>query len=270
MEHIVFDNRHEFETHFMHKDGVVPPLVEDWRKGRERDWVIADDEGIVQILRRKELPHPHDRKNYKLHDNGWCRTVVGTFIQDKNQQMDTDFDLHPNRYRFNGKTDKQVKQHARSRTTPTKRERIFSVAISTGKSLQRAYEEAYGQSNNWREKALELVKRETVMQEVRKTSLDVLAELGIDLKRVYRGIIDLAEGSDDDSVRFRALKELREAIEPKESKRMSLTGREIYGFNGFEGDPLKKIEATEVKVLAEGVTTDELPNVQELDDTEDQ
>ena len=269
VEHYVFESIKEFENYFMHKDGAVPELVKDWRKGKEGNWVLADDGGVVQILRQKPLPHPHDRKVYKNNGNGWCRTVVGTFVQNEKFDMDTDFSLHPNRYRFGGTSNKDVKEHTRNREKPTKREKIFSIAIATGKSLQMAYEEAYGPKTNWREKALDLVKRETVMKEVRKNSVEVLRDLGIDLRRIYSGLLELAEESEDDSVRFRSWKELREALEPKESRRMSLTGRETYGFSGFANEDLKQIEAEEVMALAEGETIDELPKVREIDGVED-
>ncbi len=238
----------------MHKDGAVPELVKDWRKGKERDWVQADDGGVVQILRQKPLPHPQDRKNYKNNGNGWCRTVVGSFVQAGKHEMDTDFDLHSNRYRFNGASNKDVVEHARNRENPTKCERIFSIALATGKSLQMAYEEAYGPKTNWREKALDLIKRETVMKEVRKASMEVAEELGIDMKKILTGLLELAEGSDDDSVRFRSWKELKEVIEPKEVIRASITGKESYKFDGFNDVSLKEIEQAEVKALAEGET----------------
>jgi len=251
----------------LHKDGVVPELVTNWREGRERDWVLANDGGIVQILRQKPLPHPHDRANYKNHENGWCRTIVGTFIQDNKFEMDTDFDLHPNRYTFTQRSAKEVKQRARARKNPTKRERIFSVALATGKSLQMSYEEAYGASTNWREKALELVKRETVMTEVRKSVQDVAKNLGIDIEGIFKEMWDLAKGSEDDSVRFRSLKELKDTLIPKETHRSSLTGRETFQFGGFGGDKLKEIESAELKVLAEG-EEDELSKVPSTDGVE--
>jgi hypothetical protein len=264
VEHIVFESREEFERHFMHKDGAVPELIEDWREGKEKDWVLADDGGVVQILRQKQLPHPHDRKNYKNNGGGWCRTVVGTFVQNEKFDMDTNFDLHPNRYTFSQKTAEEVKYNARRRENPTKREKIFSVALATGKTLQSAYEEAYGPSNNWREKALDLVKRETVMKEVRASVDDVLKDLGVDLTAIFSEMWDLARQSDDDSVKFRALKELKETLLPKEVRRSSITGTERFGFSGFAGDKkLEEIEAQRSEVAHE------LSEVREIDADED-
>ena len=29
----------------------VPRLVENWKEGKEQDWVVSDDGGIVQLLK---------------------------------------------------------------------------------------------------------------------------------------------------------------------------------------------------------------------------
>ena len=36
-------------------------IVFDWRKGNEGDWVMADDGGVIQLLKvNKEVKHPGD------------------------------------------------------------------------------------------------------------------------------------------------------------------------------------------------------------------
>jgi hypothetical protein len=79
--HYVFEDKAEFEEYFLGEDGAVPQLVEDWRQARQWDWTVADDGGVVQVLKWGALPHPHDRKNYKSR-NGYVRTIVGAFISD--------------------------------------------------------------------------------------------------------------------------------------------------------------------------------------------
>ena len=74
-KHYVFDNFEEYVEHF-EEDAVE---VKDWKTGEEGDWVLADDGGIVQLLKVGGIKHPNDRKNYK-YSQGWCRTIVGTFL----------------------------------------------------------------------------------------------------------------------------------------------------------------------------------------------
>ena len=98
-KHYVFESRDEFENYFLSKMIPVPRLVENWKEGREQDWVVSDDGGIVQLLKVSSISHPNDRKNYK-YSKGWCRTVVGTFLMNSVSKMDTDFSAHKNRYTF--------------------------------------------------------------------------------------------------------------------------------------------------------------------------
>ena len=64
----------------------TPPSIcplEDWRKGAVGDWVVADDDCIIQILRKGKML----RKNKFQYYIGTC---TGTFTVTKNTQMDTD------------------------------------------------------------------------------------------------------------------------------------------------------------------------------------
>ena len=74
VKHLVFTDKKEYYSHF---GKSAPAPVEDWREGEEKDWVVGDDGGVVQLLKvSHSIKHPNDRKNYKL-SKGWCRTVVG-------------------------------------------------------------------------------------------------------------------------------------------------------------------------------------------------
>ena len=94
IKHFVYDDIDEFKKE--HK-GLEAKYWKD--SPEEGNWVIADDGGIVQVLKKNQIKHPSDRKNWKAH-NGYLRTVVGTFLINKTSKMDTDFDSHPNRYTF--------------------------------------------------------------------------------------------------------------------------------------------------------------------------
>ena len=96
--HYVYDGLKEFQEH-----NPSTNVVFDWRKANEGDWVLSDDNRIIQLLKvSKDVKHPGDRKNYK-YANGWVRTVVGSFLNRPNVKMDTDFSSHPNIYTFSKK-----------------------------------------------------------------------------------------------------------------------------------------------------------------------
>ena len=61
IKHYVYDNVEEFKK----EKGLDTQLVENWRDGEEGDWVLADDGGVVQLLKvSKNISHPNERKNY--------------------------------------------------------------------------------------------------------------------------------------------------------------------------------------------------------------
>ena len=154
--HYVYDGLKEF---LEHNPGTN--VVFDWRKANEGDWVLSDDDRIVQLLKvSKDVKHPGDRKNYK-YANGWVRTVVGSFLNRPNVKMDTDFSSHPNRYTFSKKI-KNTNKRVVERKKVTKKEREFATNIVVGMGAVEAYKNAYTElsDNKARKKATVLLKQE--------------------------------------------------------------------------------------------------------------
>lgn len=247
-KHYVFESEEEFEDYFLAKQGVVPPINYDWRDAHKGDWVKADDGGIVQILQRKDLPHPGDRKNYKAH-NGYVRTIVGSFFQNSRTEMDTDFSLHKNRYTFNGESYGDSIRRLKNRPNLSKRERMFVFELMSGKSLQHAHELAYGPSAHWRDKVLLLLKTKRIKDMIEKTIKEQMDEKGIGFDFILNGLKDLFEKSKNDNVKLGALKELGEYYGAKEQDRKINTNT-FTMLNPFDVKELDMIEAQEVKTIA--------------------
>lgn len=248
IKHYVFDNEREFEDYFLAKQGVVPPINYDWRNAKRYEWVKADDGGIVQILQQKSLPHPNDRKNYKAH-SGYVRTIVGSFFQNSNTEMDTDFSLHKSRYTFNGMSYSETVKRFRSRPNLSKRERLFVFELMSGKSLQYAHELAYGASPKWRERVLVLLKTKRIKDMIEKTIKEQMDEKGIGFDFILNGLKDLFEKSKNDNVKLGALRELGEYYGAKEQDRRVNTNT-FTMLNPFDAKELDMIEAQEVKTIA--------------------
>lgn len=250
-EHYVFDSVQEFEEYFLREHGVVPELAEAWRDAEEGTWVVADDGGVCQILRRSPLPHHGDRKNYKTH-KGYVRTIVGTFFQNKKTFMDVDFSRHPNRFRFGGATDAEYLKKRRTRKELSNPEVIFTAAVCSGKTIQQAYEESFGPHEDWYRRAIFLLKRERIMTRIRENVKDKLDDKfgGDVLEFIFEELKKLIVDTDNDSVKLSALKDLGDWSGEKE-KTKQITKGEITVFQPFTGGELAKIEATEVKVLDE-------------------
>jgi hypothetical protein len=252
VEHFVFSNVAEFEDHFLAEDGVVPSLV-PWRESKFGDWVVADDGGVVRILHQSDISHHGDRKTYKTH-KGYVRTIVGTFFQNEKVFMDTDFNKHPNRYRFGSSTDKEYLHRRRTRKELSNPEVIFAANLVAGKSLQSAYEEAFGSTHDWRDRALFLLKRERIMSKIKENAKDKLNEKfdGDVLDFIFEQLKDIALNADNENTRLAAIKEIGDWSGEKEKDKVKqVTKGEITIFEPFGKDELAKIEAEEVKVLAE-------------------
>ena len=161
-EHFVYDGIDEFQ-----KDNPDTNIIFDWRKGEEGDWVLSDDDKIIQLLKvSRDIKHPSDTKNYK-YAYGWVRTVVGTFLIHKKTIMDTDFSSHPNRYTFSKKI-KNTGSRVRDRKKVTKKEKIFATNVAVGMGAVKSYMDAYGELNHdkAKNKAAILLKQNRVMKEV--------------------------------------------------------------------------------------------------------
>jgi hypothetical protein len=252
VEHHVFKDVSEYEQYFLAEDGVVPELI-PWRDARFGDWVVADDGGVVRILYQSDISHHGDKKNYKTH-KGYVRTIVGTFFQNDKVFMDTDFSKHPNRYRFGASTDKEYLHRRRTRKELSNPEVIFTAQLVAGKSLQAAYEEAFGSTHDWRDRALFLLKRERIMSKIKENAKDKLNEKfdGDVLDFIFEQLKDIAINAVNENTRLAAIKELGEWSGEKEKDKIKqVTKGEITVFQPFGQDELAKIEAEEVKVLAE-------------------
>ena len=219
--HYVYDSMEEFQEHCPDTN-----VFFDWRLAKEGDWVMADeDSGIVQLLKVSDsIKHPNDRPNYK-HSNGWCRTIVGTFLRNKKTKMDTDFEQHKNRYTFS-KTIKNTNSRIKERKKTTNKEKIFATSVATGTNAVMAYMEAFHEDNQEkaRKKAVILLKQRRVMSEIDRTAKEIADELGIDHQYILRSLKLLADTSDDQNIALQSLKELGKAI-------------------GTLGQPVKRIES---------------------------
>ncbi len=243
VEHIVYDDINEFKE--------TNPNIEvnlDWKKGKVGEWVLCDDGGVCQILKRGQLSHPKDSRNYKLNKGGYVRTVVGTFIVSEKSFMDSDFDAHPNRYTFSGKI-ASPKKRIKERDNLTNKEVEFVSHIISGKSATESYVKAYGQSKNPQKKAVVLLKQDRIQKEVEKSVLDVAKEQGIDHEYILRRLKCVADRSEDEMVQLRAITELGKAIGTLGGNTIKKQEIGIVGmFDGFKPDELDVAKRPEKEI----------------------
>ena len=243
--HLIFKDKTEFENYFLGKVGTVPPLVENWKEGQEGEWVLADDGGVVQILKRANT------NKDKVPSRAWVRTVVGTFpINKYKDKMDTDTTLrkYPDgRYRFGGGSDRTW-QIIKNRERPTKKEKLFAMYIIAGHSPEESYKRAYkynGDIAKLKFKAWTLIKQERIMTQVREEIREAAEKAGVGQDSVFKYLKRFIE---DEGVpsnqRLDAIEKLAKYLD------VETEGNSQTGFTGFfgsmqqrkVGDRLKKLE----------------------------
>ncbi|MBT7929822.1 hypothetical protein HN682_07915, partial [Candidatus Peregrinibacteria bacterium] len=102
IEHIVFDDKDDWEQYFMIEEGLLPTFEDNWRTAKQGSWTFADDGRVLQVLKKKDIKHPMDDKpwNEKWAPEGYVLTCVGSYVCKKKYWMDTDFSLRENRHSF--------------------------------------------------------------------------------------------------------------------------------------------------------------------------
>jgi len=245
IKYLVFDDIDDYYNHFGKQ---AKPPIDDWRLGKEKDWVIADDGGIIQLLKvSHNISHPNDRPNYKL-SKGWLRTVVGTFLINDKSYMDTDFDKHPNRYTFSKKI-KNTNSRVYKREKATRKEKEFATHVVVGETAVGAYMKSFNEDdeNKAQKKAAILLKQRRIMSEIEASALEVAKELGVDHRYILRSLKCLAENSGDDNIQLQAVKELGKAIGTLGMTKKIETG--VVGL--FQGFSQQQLEGASRPVLTE-------------------
>jgi len=275
-----FRNIDEFNK-FFGKD--APQVFTDWRTAPEGSWIIADDGGVVQLLKvSRKLKHPRDTANYSYAD-GWCRTVVGTFFMKSGEAsrfpMDTDWSRHASRYTFSG-TDANLDNsgmNRRDHLTPGERKFVFAILFSDIVDVYHIYSKIFTNTSPERVKknCNNLMKQDRIMAEIEKGVAEAAKNQGLTHEWVFKKLKSFADEAETDSDRIRATVKIGDALntfqksqtQPRLPGAMALFGEvtkdtveqisnrpnlEIVNVNGDDYEPVKLEESeSEVEVKEE-------------------
>ena len=204
----------------------VPPninIVKDWRKGNIGSWILTDDDCVIQILRKGIML----RKNGEM---GYIGTCTGTYTVTKETFLDTD--RKTNIYSFSGSsTPEQVVENRRKMTA---NEELFVLYVSQGLTPEDAYVKAFPTNNKRyaRMKAVNLIKTERVKTAVKEELKPILQELDIDEKFILENIKIVAQTSEKDDTKLKALFKLSDIMDLEDkgaTKVQQLTGIAFQG-----------------------------------------
>ena len=205
--------------------------LKDWRDGRVGDWVLADDECVIEVLRLGKIG------NIKV-----IGTCTGTFKIKKTEKMDTI--RRKNIYDIGGRT---WYTRVKEREEPTPKEIVFAQRYALGEDPVKAYMKTYNSTEDRAKKmSALLIKQERIQKVVREELKDVFSKRGIDLDFLIGAAQDVVSSGKNDSDRLNALKMLWSAFGVVEEQKVT----QVTGV--FQGHTLAQLESAKRPELGEG------------------
>ena len=236
-KHYLYDSIQEFRIH--HPD---EQLNENWRKAKEGEWVVTDDQNVCQILKCYDLKINMSKKVTRC-----SRTVLGTFrVDNHNIKLLGSDGIAENIYTFS-RTYKAFKQYQKDGLKP--KEFVFARYVAGGMDISQAYAKVFKKSKSSEyiaSSANKLMKKEEVQTMVSEAIEKVLQEESVSNNWIiakYRDIVDLAE---KDSDKLRSLDSLSKisGLFNTETKKEELT---VWsGFTSEQMEALKDGGKTEL------------------------
>ena len=237
VDHLLFDNEDEFNKHMPNT-----PIITDWRKGNEGDWVLSDDGQICQVLKRGGLKNGWSENIY----NYYVRTIIGSFVCRKNIKMEGD--MRKNIYTF-GASDKTPYQIVKNRKKPTNKEFLFAKYVAKGEDTVEAFLKAFpAKSKEYAKSESKLLMSTKRIQGLIREEIEkVLNEAEITPLYILEKMKDIIESDvSRDSDKVSLLKELVSIAGMKDTEKKS---ESVTVFQGFSPEQLDAISGNNVKKI---------------------
>lgn len=256
-KHYVYHTEKEFRDFFTGLSQPAPQIHENWREAPEGAWVRADDGGIVQLLKSDVMGH---------RETKYCRTVVGSFVCTDSVDMDTDFEAHPDRYRFS-KRDMSHRDRVKARKNCTVQEIRFVQELLKGELVEDAYKRAFRNPDMEYYKAKSkgnlLIKQDRIMSEFRKEIKKAAGDLGVDAEYIisnYKHMVDNLTEPDLAPTRKTALDSLARIMGAFDKE--SEAGDGPVGFRGFNVEEIDEAVVSEEERALPEKTQEEVIEVE--------
>jgi hypothetical protein len=211
-------------------------VLENWKSGHVGDWIKADDECIIQVLRRGQMLRAKGKDKIREY----IGTCTGTFPIGPRVKMDTS--KRTNIYSFGGSKSPETILIDRQRLT--KAEHVFVLYLSKGMRPEEAYLKAFP-TNNIRyakEKSGSLVKTERIRTIMKEELKPVMKDLGVDETYILKGIKTEAETADKSDTRLKALFKLSDIMDLEDKNQTKVTQISGAIFKGFGENELEEIQ----------------------------
>jgi hypothetical protein len=214
--------------------------IKKWRFGNTGDWVLTDDDCVVQVLRRGDITKPAGKKCE------YIRTICGSFLISGKKEMYGK--IAENIYTFSG-----TNEYKRFMQTvdATSKEVLFAQYVATGENPVDAYLKTYNTQNEKyaKNQSGRLLKTDRIQKMIREEIRAVLDEESVSLNYIVRRFKQVADESGKDGDVLRSLESLAKIAgmyEVEQSKQQQLT---VWG--GFSPEQLKSVKEETILIHGE-------------------
>ena len=236
--HYIFENISELKALGPSKIGIVPHVVEDWRKANEKEWVYTDDKCVVQVMKKFSMPNNVGKKEY------YVRTLCGTYKIAKNSKILGENGIADSINTIGGKMPEY--------RDDTGKAFLFARYVAEGFDKAEAYKKAYPNANDKyyiNKRSTQLLKSEKVQKMIKEEIQQVLSEVGVTPNWIverYKTIADLADKDSDKLRSLESLSKIAGLYEQNEKKSEQLT---VWA--GFSPEQMEAIQdGKNTKLLA--------------------
>ena len=226
--HYLYDNSDEFKA-------FVPntPLIDDWRDGKEGDWVLTDDDYVCQALRM-----------LKIGKKKCIRTLCGTFDVNGSYKMFGENGIVDNIYSFSGK-------HSFDSDRLSGKQKLFAQYVARGDNAIDAYRKALpdAKSESYiKHRTSSLLKTESVQKMIKKEIKEVLASEGVTPEWIigkYKTVVDVADRESDCLRALESLTKIAGMFDTQDTKSEQLT---VWA--GFSPEQLEALNNGNKQIVA--------------------
>ena len=219
-------------------DDILPEgliVQSNWKEAKIGDWVKADDDCIIQILRKGQMMKAMGKDRVREY----VGTCTGTFPVSANMKMDTS--KRADIYSFSGR---KAQERLEDRESLNKHEKLFVAYLSKGVGMQEAYLKAFP-TNNPRyalEKAGALTQTTRILTAMKEELKPVMEELDLDEAFVLKNIKEVILSSDKDDTRLKALFKLADIMDMEDKNKTQVTQLTAGVFQGFTENKLDEVK----------------------------
>jgi hypothetical protein len=228
IKHIVYDSEDELP------EGLH--VVANWKDSEIGDWVKADDDCYIQILRKGKMLTAKGR-NRKRYYVGTC---TGTFPTSKTAKMDTSRRINIYSFGGNSKSDDVLIE----RKELSSAESIFVLNLAKGINPKDAYLMSFPTNNSRyaHQKSAKLVKTERIQKAMKESMKPILEKLAVNEEWYIENMKSIVELGQSESNRLKALIELGDVMDVKDKNQTKITQISGAVFKGFNEDVLEEVK----------------------------